>query len=114
LVDDAVGDARVVLDPGEERRGQRRDLDLAKLAAGDHQRGHHQRVHRDRRLDPGHRRADVVGDRRNRRVHHRRVERHDELADREGGEHDSGRSCGPAFRPARVPTFAFGSTAGEP
>ena len=55
----------------------------ADLAAGDHQHRHDQRVERDRRLDPGDRGADVLGDRGDRHVHHRAVQRHQELTSRE-------------------------------
>jgi hypothetical protein len=40
---------------------------------------HHQRVEGDRGLDPGHRRAEVLSNRRNRHVHDRTVQRHQEL-----------------------------------
>ena len=62
--------------------------DLADLAAGDHQGGHHQRVQRDRRLDPGDRRPDVAGDRGDRRVHDGRVQGHDELPRRQRQQDD--------------------------
>ena len=61
---------------------------LTDLPAGDHQRRHHERVERDRGLDPGHRRSDVLGDRRDRRVHDRRVQRHHELPGRERDQGD--------------------------
>ena len=64
--------------------------DLADLSAGDHQRRHHERVERDRGLDPGDRRPDVLGDRRDRHVHHRAVERHQELARRQRQQHQPG------------------------
>ena len=63
--------------------------DLADLAAGDHQGRHHQRVERDRRLDPGDSRADVLGDRGDRRVHDGRVEGHDELPRRQRQQDDA-------------------------
>ena len=66
--------------------------DLADLAAGDHQRRHHERVHRDRRLDPGHRRVEILGDRRDRRIHHRRVQGHHELARSQRQQDDAGRA----------------------
>ena len=69
---------------------------LTELAAGDHQRRHHQRVERDRRLNPGHGRAHIVGDRRDRHVHDGAVEDHQELARREGQQDDSRRRPGPA------------------
>ena len=69
--------------------------DLADLPAGDHQRRHHQRVERDRRLDPGHGGPDVLGDRRDRRVHHRRVEGHHELPRRQRQQDDPGRAGPP-------------------
>ena len=65
--------------------------DLAELAAGDHQRGHHQRVEGDRGLDPGHRRADVLGHGGDRHVHDRTVQRHQELRRGQCQQHDPGR-----------------------
>ncbi len=50
-------------------------------------RGHHQRVERDRRLDAGDRRADVLGDGGDGRVHDRRVEGHDELPGSQRQQH---------------------------
>ena len=64
--------------------------DLADLPTGDHQRRHHQRVERDRGLDPGDRGPDVLGDRGDRRVHHGRVQGHDELPRRQRGQDDPG------------------------
>ena len=61
---------------------------LTDLPAGDHQRRHHERVERDRGLDPGHRRSDILGDRRDRRVHDRRVQRHHKLPGRERDQGD--------------------------
>ena len=65
--------------------------DLAELAAGDHERGHHQRVEGNRGLDPRHRRADVLGDRCDRHVHDRTVQRHEELRRGQRQQHDPGR-----------------------
>ena len=64
--------------------------DRADLGARDHQRGHDQRVGRDRALDAGHGRAHVLRDRRDRDVHHRAVEGHQELARREREQHERG------------------------
>ena len=63
------------------------------LRAGDHQHRHHERVGGDRSLDAGHRRAHVLRDRRDRDVHHRAVERHQELARGEREQHQ-GRAGG--------------------
>ena len=52
-------------------------------------RRHHQRVEGDRRLDAGDRRAHVLGDGRDRHVHHRGVEHHQELAGAERHQHQS-------------------------
>src|SRR6266566_1268084 len=49
------------------------------LASGEHQGRHHECVERDSSLDPCDRRADVFRDCRNRHVHHRTVQRHEEL-----------------------------------
>ncbi len=70
--------------------------DRADLGAGDHQRGHHERVRRDRALDPGDRGPDVLGHRRDRDVHDRAVERHEELPrrEREQDEHRAARASG--------------------
>ena len=83
-----LGASAVVNDPQRVDHAADRERalaadDLPDLAAGDHQRRHHQRVQRDRRLDAGHVGPDVLGDGRDRHVHHRPVERHQELA---GGE----------------------------
>ena len=64
--------------------------DRAHLPAGDHERGHHQRVHGDRGLDPGDRGAEVARHGRDRHVHHRRVEDHHELSCRQRDEHSLG------------------------
>ena len=74
--------------------------DLPDPAAGDHQRRHHQRVERDRRLDPDHIGPDVLGDRRDRRVHHRHVQGHDELPRRQREQHQT-RSLGSSRRRGR-------------
>ena len=71
----------------------------ADLAAGDHQRRHHQRVEGDRGLDPGDVRPDVLGDGRDRDVHHRRVERHQELAGGQGEQDQGGSGLGSCSRP---------------
>jgi hypothetical protein len=65
----------------------------------DHQRRHHQYVERDRSLDAGHVRPDILGDGGNRDVHHRGVERHQELT---RGEVTS-TSVAPACAPDRFP-----------
>ena len=72
--------------------------DRSDLGAGDHQRRHHERVRRDRALDPGHGRAHVLRDRRDRDVHHRAVQRHQELPARERQEHEHGRRRAPCER----------------
>ena len=78
--------------------------DGADLRPGDHQRRHDERVGGDRALDPGDGGADVLRDRCDRDVHHRRVERHQELAGREREQHDhrTARCCGCLFRRRRV------------
>ena len=73
------GERAAAVDHAADREGALAADDLADLAAGDHERRHHQRVEGDRRLDPGHGRADVLGDGRDRDVHHRAVEHHQEL-----------------------------------
>ena len=77
--------------------------DLADLAAGDHQRRHHERVHRDRRLDPGHRRVEILRDGRDRRVHHGRVQRHHELARRQRQQDDPGSTRSAPVERSRAP-----------
>ena len=77
-----VNDPHAVDDAADRERTLAPD-DLADLAARDHERRHHQRVQRDRGLDAGDVGADVLGDGRDRHVHHRRVERHEELPGRE-------------------------------
>ena len=62
----------------------------AELSAGDHQRGHDQRVQGDRRLDPGDRGAQVGRHGGHRHVHHRAVQRHQELAARKYGQDQTG------------------------
>ena len=52
---------------------------VADLAADEHERRHDQRVQRDRGLHPDDGRVQVRRHRRDRHVHHRRVEHHDEL-----------------------------------
>jgi hypothetical protein len=69
------------------------------LGAGDHQCRHHERVGGDRSLDAGDRRVDVLRNRRDRDVHHRTVERHQELPCREREQHEhrsarARRDCG--------------------
>ena len=68
--------------PAERERALATE-DLADLPAGDHQGRHHQRVQRDRGLDPGHRRPDVLGHRGDGDVHERadraRVHRFDQM-----------------------------------
>ena len=87
--------------------------DLPDLPAGDHQRRHHQRVHRDRRLNPGHRRVEIVGDRRDRRIHHRRVQGHHELARTQRQQDDASRtrSSPCCLRHCRFPLGARSFTA---
>ncbi len=69
--------------------------DGAELAAGDHQRGHHQRVQRDRGLDAGDRGAQVGRDRGHGHVHHGTVQGHQELAAGQHGQHQTGAGlCG--------------------
>ena len=60
--------------------------DVAELAAGDHQRGHHQRVEGDDRLDAGDVGVEVLDQLRDGDVHHRLVEDHQELRGREDRE----------------------------
>ena len=57
--------------------------DVAELRAEQHERRHHERVQRDRRLHALDRRVEVFDDLRDRHVHHARVEHHDELRRRE-------------------------------
>ena len=57
--------------------------DVAELAAGDHERGHHERVEGDDRLDAGHVGVEVLDQLRDGHVHHRLVEDHQELRGRE-------------------------------
>ena len=57
--------------------------DVAQLRAEQHERRHHQRVERDRGLDPLDRRVEVVDDLRDRDVHDARVEHHHELSRRQ-------------------------------
>jgi hypothetical protein len=70
--------------------------DRPDLGTRDHQRRHHERVCGDRTLDPGHRRPDVLRDCRDRDVHHRAVERHEELPGRKSEQDDGRCSCGSA------------------
>ena len=56
---------------------------IAKLAANEHEGSHDERVDRDRRLQPEHRRVQVGDNLRDRHVHDRRVKNHDELCGRE-------------------------------
>ena len=79
------------VDHAPDREGALAAEDLAELAAGDHQRGHHQRVEGDRGLDPGHRRADVLGHGGDRHVHDRAVQRHQELRRGQRQQHDPAR-----------------------
>ena len=57
-----------------------RPIHRAELAASDHEHRHDQCVERDRRLDSGHGGSDIFGDRRDRHVHDRTVEKHHELS----------------------------------
>jgi hypothetical protein len=57
--------------------------DVAELRANEHERRHHERVHRDRALHASHRRVQVCHDLRDRDVHHARIQHHDELGRRE-------------------------------
>ena len=79
------------VDDAPDREGALAAEDLAELAAGDHERGHHQRVEGDRGLDPGHRRADVLGHGGDRHVHDRAVQRHQELRRGQRQQHDPAR-----------------------
>jgi hypothetical protein len=79
------------VDHAPDREGPLPAYEGADLAAGDHQHRHHQRVGRDGALDPGNGRSHVVGDRRDRDVHDRAVERHQELP---GGERQQDRLRG--------------------
>ena len=53
--------------------------DVAELRPEQHERRHHQRVQRDRRLHALDRRVEVLDDLRDRHVHHARIEHHHEL-----------------------------------
>ena len=88
------------VDHAPERKRTLAADDLPDPPAGDHERRHHQRVQRDRRLDPGHIGADVFGDRRDRRVHHRHIQGHHELPRRQREQHQT-RSLGGSRRSAR-------------
>ena len=79
--------------------------DLADLAAGDHERRHDQRVEGDGRLDPSDTRADVLGDGRDRDVHDRAVEGHQELTRGQRHQNDPGRAC-PRLRVGRLRTLS--------
>ena len=75
--------------------------DVAELGADEHERRHHERVHRDRALHPRHRRVQVRHDLRDRDVHHARVEHHDELSRREDDQRQplAHRATLPGWRP---------------
>ena len=88
---DGGGERPAAVDDAPDRECTLAADDLTDLPAGDHQRGHHQRVERDRRLDPGHGRADILGDRGDRHVHHRAVEHHQELARAQRQKDDTSR-----------------------
>ena len=75
------------VDHAADREGAAPADQRADLAAGDHERRHDERIERDRGLDPGHGRVEVLGDRRDRHVHHGTVERHEELPGRERQQH---------------------------
>ena len=66
-----------------ESEGPVATQDVAELGADEHERRHHERVHRDRALHASDRRVEVGHDLRDRDVHHARVEHHDELGRRE-------------------------------
>ena len=83
---------------------------LTDLPAGDHQRRHHERVQRDRGLDPGHRRSHILRDRRDRRVHDRRVQRHHELPGRQRDQGDL--RCADALRRGPRPHGRFNMRVG--
>ena len=78
------------------------------LAPRDHEHRHHERVERDRRLDARDRGADVLGDRRDRDVHDRAVEGHQELARREREQDEPG-----LLRSRRRPSRADGIRGGR-
>ena len=65
--------------------------DVGQLAARDHQRRHREGEQRDRRLHPGHGRAQVCGDRADRHVHVRGRVTGDELRQRQRQNHRPGR-----------------------
>ena len=104
------------VDDAADREGPLAADDRADLRADDHQRRHHQRVGGDRALDPGHRRVDVGGDRRDRHVHDGRVQGHQELARGEGQQDDGralrGRSGGRRGRSRHATTPAGTSGSG--
>jgi hypothetical protein len=66
----------------------------ADLATGHHQHRHDQRVQDDGALDAGDRRVQVIGHGRDRHVHDRAVERHQELSGTQREQHDAGRPRG--------------------
>ena len=87
------------VDHAADREGAAAAEDLADLAAGDHEGGHHQRVEGDRGLDAGDARVEVLGDGRHRDVHHRAVEHHQELPRAQRREDQPGRGARFAVHP---------------
>ena len=84
------------VDDAPDREGPLAADDGSDLGAGEHQRRHHERVGGDRALNPGHGRAHVLRHGRDRDVHHRAVERHQELpgSQRQEDEHGTARPPG--------------------
>ena len=77
------------VDHAADHEGPLAAQDLTDLAARDHEGSHHQCVHGDGQLNSGHGGPDVLGHRRDRDVHDRRVQRHQELGGRQGEEDQS-------------------------
>ncbi len=72
-----AGAGRVDAHPNHERAPPAEDV--SELAAGQHQRGHRQRVERDHRLDRGDGRVEVLDQLGDGHVHHRLIQDHQEL-----------------------------------
>ena len=95
---EAGGQRADAVDHAADRERPATADDRADLPARDHERGHHQRVEGDGGLDAGDGRAHVVGDGGHRHVHHRAVERHQELRGGERDEHTGRCGLGRALR----------------
>ena len=86
LQEAAVSAEPTRVDAEADREGAAAAPDVAELAAGQHQRRHHQRVEGDHRLDRRHGRVEVFDQLGDRDVHHRLVEDHQELRRRQDDE----------------------------